>query len=129
VYRDVANSDDEEAQLHAKKRVVRSPIALRSRRLQVEETTRLGSKRARKMQSTGYSALQQLEAAHYAKMNKGPDPHMLRVPGPMVVPTRVPPGVTHLPHVHTTITEEVTMGGDLLHRDLLKTIAKIVTSK
>jgi hypothetical protein len=127
-----AESDDEEVApplQTKKKRPFRSPIVLRARRQQLEETTVLGSKRARAMQNAGYSALQKLEAARYAQLNRGPDPHLERVIGRMNVPTRVPPGVNRLPFIPTTVTEEVSMGGNALHRELLKTIVKHVDSK
>ena len=124
-------SDDEElappVQTKKKSRF-RSPIVLRARRQQLEETTVLGSKRAHAMQNAGYSALQKLEAARYASRNKGPDAHLERA-GRMHVPTRIPPGVDRLPFIATTVTEEVSMGGNALHRELLKTIVKHVDSK
>ena len=121
-------SDEERDSVICKKKLVRSPIFLRSRRQQLEETTVLGSKRAHTMQGQAYAALEMLEAARYAQRNKGPDPFLARA-GPMGVHTNIPPGVHRLPYVSTVVPEEVGMSGSGIRRKLLHTITKTVDSK
>lgn len=69
-----------------------------------------------------------LEAAQYARLNRGPDPLMARA-GPMTVHVRLPPGVARLPEIDTTVLEEVALSRSFPKNKLLKTVRRVVTSK
>ena len=103
-------------------------ITPRNPRMQPDNTTCLGTSRARKMQGAAEKALIMLEAARYAKANRGPDPRLARA-GVMDVPVALPPGVVRMPTIMTAVPEEIMRGLSYPNQELLRTIVTPVDSK